>query len=110
MKYIYAKDTYEGKYQYLINKREKVGLDCFNDPKAFICYSNNMQDVYISIEKYNPEKTRKVLIIFDDRITDMINNKKLNPIVTQLFIRGRNLIFLLPLLHNLILRCQKMLD
>ena len=48
-----------------------------------------MQDVYKNIEDYNPGKKRKVLIIFDDMIADMINNKKLNPIVTELFIRGR---------------------
>ena len=87
--YLYAKDPYEAKYQYLINKREKVGLDHFDDHKAFIEYSNDMQDVYKSIEDYNPRKKRKVLIIFDDMIADMINNKKLNPIVTELFIRGR---------------------
>ena len=79
------------KYQYLINKREKVGLNHFNDPKAFIEYSNDMQDVYKNIEDYNPIKKRKVLIIFDDMIADMINNNKLNPIVTELFIRGRKL-------------------
>ena len=44
--YLYAKDPYEAKYQYLINKRKKVGLDHFNDPKAFIEFSNDMQDVY----------------------------------------------------------------
>ena len=54
-------------------------------------YSNDMQDVYKNIEDYNPIKKRKVLIIFDDMITDMINNNKLNPIVTELFIRGRKL-------------------
>ena len=79
-------------YQYLINKREKVGLNHFNDPKAFMEYSNDMQDVYKNIEDYNPIKKRKVLIIFDDMIADMINNNnKLNPIVTELFIRGRKL-------------------
>ena len=52
-------------------------------------YSNNMQDVYTNIEDYNPTKKRKVLIVFDDMIADMINNNKLNPIVTELFIRGR---------------------
>ena len=51
-------------------------------------YSNDMQDVYKNIEDYNPGKKRKVLIVFDDMIADMINNKKLNPIVTELFIRG----------------------
>ena len=78
-------------YQYLINKREKVGLDHFDDPKAFMEYSNDMQDVYKNIEDYNPIKKRKILIVFDDVIADMINNNKLNPIVTELFIRGRKL-------------------
>ena len=89
--YLYAKDTYEAKYQYLINKCEKVGLDHFDDHKTFIEYSNDMQDVYKNFEDYNPGKNSKVSIIFDDMIADMINNKKLNPIVTELFIRGRKL-------------------
>ena len=54
-------------------------------------YSNDMQNVYKNIEDYNPIKKRKLLIIFDDMIADMINNKKLNPIVTELFTRGRKL-------------------
>ena len=89
--YLYAKDPYEAKYQYLIDKREKVGLDHFDDPKAFIKYSNDMQDVYKNIDDNNPRKKRKVLIVFDDMIADMINNKKLDSIVTELFIRGRKL-------------------
>ena len=89
--YLYAKGPYEAKYQYLINKREKVGLDHFDDPKAFMEYSNDIQDIYKNVENYNPGKNRKVLIVFDDMIADMINNKKLNPIVTELFIRGRKL-------------------
>ena len=59
IEYIYAKDPYETKYQYLINKREKVGLDHFNDLKAFMEYSNDMQDVYKNIEDYNPGKNVK---------------------------------------------------
>ena len=90
--YLYAKDPYEKKKnQYLINKRQKVGLNQFNDPKAFMEYSNDMQDVHKNIEDYNPIKKHKVLIIFDDMIADMINNNKLNPIVTELLIRGRKL-------------------
>ena len=50
-----------------------------------------MQDVYKSIEEYNLGKKRKVLIVFEDMIADMINDKKLNPIVTELFIRGSKL-------------------
>ena len=89
--YLYAKDPYEDKYQYLINKRESVGLKHFNDPKAFIEYSNDMHDVYKNIDDYNPDKENKILIVFDDMIADMINNKKLNSIVTELLIRGRKL-------------------
>ena len=87
--YLYVKDPYEGKYQFLINKRESIGLKHFNDPKAFIEYSNDMHDVYKNIDDYNPDKENKILIVFDDMIADMINNKKLNSIVTELFIRGR---------------------
>ena len=89
--YLYAKDPYKAKYQYLVNKRQKVGLDHFNDHKAFMEYSNDMQDIYKNIEDYNPVKKRKVLIIFDDMIADMINDKKLDSMVTELFIRGRKL-------------------
>ena len=88
--YLYAKDPYEDKYQYLINKRESVDINHLNDPKAFIEYSNDMHDVYKNIDNYNTDKKNKVLIVFDDMIADMINNEKLNSIVTELFIRGRN--------------------
>ena len=50
-----------------------------------------MQDVYKNIEECNSGEKRKVLIVFDDMIADMINNKKLNPVVAELFIRGRKL-------------------
>ena len=59
--------------------------------KLLIKYSNDMKDVYKNIEEYNLGKKRKVLIVFDDIIADMINNKKLNPIVTELFIRDRKI-------------------
>ena len=88
---LYAKDPYEAKYQYLINVCEKVGLKRFNDPKAFIGYSNDMSDVYKNIDEYNVDRDRKILIVFDDMISDIIKNKKLNSIVTELFIRGRKI-------------------
>ena len=88
---MYAKDPYESKYQLLNNEREGAGLKRFNDPKAFIEYSNDMQDVYINIEEYNTDKERKILIVFDDMIADKIHNKQLNLIVTDFFIRGRKL-------------------
>ena len=80
--YLYAKDPYENKYQFLIKKRESIGLKHFNYPKAFIEYSNDILDVYKNIDLYNPDKENKVLIVFDDTIADMINNKKLNSIIT----------------------------
>ena len=57
--YLYAKDPYEAKYQYLINTRERMGFDHFNDPKAFIEYSNDMEDVYKNIEQCNLGKNVK---------------------------------------------------
>ena len=90
--YLYTRNPYDVKYQYLINIREKVGIDHFNDPKGFIEYSKDMHDVYKNINDYNPYKHYKELIVFDDMIADMINNRNLNAIVTELFIRGRKLI------------------
>ena len=62
--YLYAKDPYEAIYQYLINKREGVGINHFSDPKAFIEYSNDMHNVYKNIDDYNPDKGNKILIVF----------------------------------------------
>ena len=89
--YLYAKDPYETKYQSLIDKGESTGLKHFDNSKAFIEYSNDMDDIYKNIEECNPNKKHKKLVVFDDMIADMLNNKKLNPIVTELFIRGRKL-------------------
>ena len=50
-----------------------------------------MDHIYKNIEEYNTNKKRKILIVFDDMITEMVNNKKVNPIATELFIRGRKL-------------------
>ena len=57
--YVYAKGPYEVKYQYLINKRKKAGLNLYKDPKAIMDYSNDMQDVYKNVEEYNPRKNVK---------------------------------------------------
>ena len=89
--YLYAKYPYEPKYQYLINKREGVGINHFNDPKAFTEYSNDMHDVYKNIDDYNPDKENKILMVFNDMIADMTHNKKLNSIATELFMRGMKL-------------------
>ena len=75
----------------LINKRESTGSQYLNDSKPFIEHLNDMDDIYENIEEYVINKKRKILIVFDYLIADMLSNKKLNPIVTELFVRGRKL-------------------
>ena len=100
--YLHTKNPYETKYELLINKSQGSGLKHFNDSKAFIEYSNDIGDIYENIEEYYPNKKRKMLIVFDDITADMLSNKKLNPTVTELFIRDKILNISLFLLHNLI--------
>ena len=104
---MYAKDPYEAKYQFLINKRESTALKHFNDPKIFIEYSNGLKDVYKDINEYNIDKERKILIVFED-------GNKLNSILTELFIRGRklniSLLFITQSYPIIPIRFQNMLD
>ena len=58
----------------MINKRESVGINHFNDSKALIEYSDDMHDVYKNINEYNPDKENKILIDFDDMIAGMIHS------------------------------------
>ena len=74
--YLYAKDPDEAKYQLLINKRESTGLNYSNHSKAFIEYSNDMDDIYKNIEEYSPNKNRKILVLLDNMIVDMLINKE----------------------------------
>ena len=83
--YSHAKDPHEAKNQVLVNKGKSTGLKHFNYSKAFMEYSNDMDDIYKNT------KERKILIVFDDMIADILSNKSRNPIVTELFIRGRKL-------------------
>ena len=106
-RYLYAKDPYEAKYDILIDKRESLGLKHFNDPKAFTEYSDDMHDVYKNINEHNPGKKRKILIVFDDIIADIINDKKLNSVVTKLFIRDRKLNIYLVLITQSYFRVLK---
>ena len=75
----------------MINKRERVGINNFNDPRSFIHYSNDMHDVYKNIDDCNPDKENKMLIGFHDMIADMDHNKKLKWMVAKFFIRCRKL-------------------
>ena len=89
--YLYAKDLREPKYEYLIKNHENTGIKHLNDSKAFIECSNTMDDVYENIDDYNPNRKRKILIIFDDMIVDIMANKKFQVIIKELFIRCRKL-------------------
>ena len=84
--FLYVKDPFESKYQLLINGREKVGIKTLNDLKAFIDYSQTIDHVYENLEEYNLAKKRRVQIVFHDMTADMESNKKLSPIVTELFL------------------------
>ena len=77
----------EPKYQFLIKKREDVGIKHLNDPKAFTEYSQCIDDVYNTIDDYNPSRKRKILIVFDDIIADIMTNKKFQATIKELFIR-----------------------
>ena len=74
----------------LINKRVSAGLNYLNESKAFIEYSNGMDDIYKNLQEYNPNRKPKVLVLFDDMITEMLRNKKLNPVVTDCLLEGKN--------------------
>ena len=89
--YLYARYLIEPKYQFLIKKREDAGIKHVNNANAFIVCSNTMDDVYKDIDNYNPKRDKKVLIVTDDIIADIITNKKFQAIIKELFIRCRKL-------------------
>ena len=87
--YLYAKDLSEPKYEYLIKNRENAGIKHVNHSKAFTECSNTMDDVFKSINDYNLNRRRKILIVFDDMIADIMTNKKFEAILKELLIRCR---------------------
>ena len=74
--YLYVKDPFKSKYQLLISGREKVGIEILKNSKAFIDYSQKIDDVFEHFEDYSQRKKRRVLIVFDDMIVDKKSNKK----------------------------------
>ena len=89
--YFYAKDLSKPKYEFLIKNRENAGLKHVNNSKAFIECPNIMDDVYENIDDYNPSRRRKILVVFDDMIADIMTNKKFQSIIKELFIRCKKL-------------------
>ena len=85
--YFYAKDLTKPTYEFLIKKRENVGIKHLSDPNAFIECSNTMDGVYENIDDYNSNRQRNILIVFEDMIADIMTNKKFQAIIKELFIR-----------------------
>ena len=95
--YLYAENLYKGKYQLFINKQENTGLKHFNYSKAFIQYSNHMDNIYKNIEEYCPNKERKIMILREDVIADILSNKNLIQQLLNYSLGLENYVFLLLL-------------
>ena len=89
--YLYASHLREPKYEYLIKKREDLEIKHLNNPNAFIECSNTMDDVYDNINDYNSNRRKKILIVFDEMIADIMTNKRFQVVIKELFIRCRKL-------------------
>ena len=89
--YLHAKDLSESKYEYLIKSRANAEIKHLNDSKAFIACSNTMDDIYENINDYNPNRRRKILIVFDDMIADIMTNKKFQAILKNFLLEEKQL-------------------
>ena len=108
--YLYAKDIHEPKYEYLINRREQAGIKNLDDPKAFIEYSDDMNDALDDINNYNKDRDKKVLIVFDDMIADIEYNKNFKRIIKELFYRASKINISIIFITQSYFRALKMLD
>ena len=89
--YLFAKDLSEPKYEFLVSNREKAGIKNYNDANAFIEYSNTMDDVFSNIDEYNTRRKRRILLVLDDMIADIMSNEKFAAIIKEMFIGCRKL-------------------
>ena len=88
---VYAKDLSELRYAFFIKKREITGVKYLRDPNAFIECSNTIDNVYENIDDHSPNRQRKILIVFDDMIADIMESRKFQAMIKELFIRCRKL-------------------
>ena len=100
--YLYAKDLSEPKYEFLIKKREYAGTKHSSGPNAFIECTNTMDDLYENIDDYNPSKQRKILILFDDMVADVMSNKKFQAIIKELFMRCKKTKYFTCVYHSVL--------
>ena len=87
---LYAKDLSEPKYKFLIKKHKNTGRKHLNDPNVFIECSNTMDDLYENIDDYNPNRKRKILIVFDEMIADTMSEKKFQAVVKECLLNAKN--------------------
>ena len=107
--YLYAKNLSEPKYGFLIKRLKNVGINYLNDPNVFSECSNKINGVYENTDHYSSNRQRKILIVFDDMIADIMTNKKFQAIIKELFTRCRILLVCcLYLSHSLIFLFQKL--
>ena len=107
---MYERDLNKPKYEILIKKRKDAGIKHLNDQNAFIECSYTMNDVYENINDYHLNRKRKILILFDDMIADIMTNKKFQAIIKDLFIRCRKLNISLVFITQSFFLSQKMSD
>ena len=100
--HLYVKDLSETKYEFLIKKREDARTKHLNDLSAFIECSNTMDDIYENIDDYNPSRKRKVLLVFDDMIADIMINKKFQDIIKEQRIEYFTCVY-----HSVLFFCSK---
>ena len=91
---MYARDLNEPKYEYLIKKRENVGIKHLNNPNAFIECSNTVDDVYENINDYNSNRKRKILIVFDDMIADIMTNRRFQAIIEDVILNSTHFLIM----------------
>ena len=99
---MYVKDLSETKYEFLIKKREDARTKHLNDLSAFIECSNTMDDIYENIDDYNPSRKRKVLLVLDDMIADIMINKKFQDIIKEQRIEYFTCVY-----HSVLFFCSK---
>ena len=83
--YLHAKNLSEPTYETLIKNRQNEGIKHFNDPNAFIEWSNTMDYIYENINDYNPSRKRNIWVLFDDMTADIMTNKTFQAIIKELF-------------------------
>ena len=104
---LYTKDLSEQKYEFLIEKHKNTRIKHLNDRNAFIECSNTMDDVYENIYDYSPSRKRKNLIVFDDMIAEVMNNKTFQATIKELFIRCRKINISLYFYYTVLSFCSK---